>query len=334
MQTDGNLLLRKSDRTTTWKSGTSGNRGAYLILDREGQLAIVNGNNSMSKLWFAGIPKGIYSVHERSLSFPIRGTFYFAWYPEAWTVRGNPVIYTPSLGKYSLEESEVYQAHIDAIAHANIDLGIVSWFGPDTNLDRSRLSNLLEESRGTSVQWTVYHEMERRENPSVSEIEADLHYLKTWFAWHDQWAHVDGKPLIFVYNDASCHASDRWVEAAAEEWYVVLKSFGDSEGCSTQPNHWHDYGPSTGSIHNEGYSYSISPGFWRADQEVPTLSRSLDDLEYSWSRDVQAMVDSNEPWQLITTFNEWGDGTSVESGVAWESSSGYGEYLDILHAIE
>jgi hypothetical protein len=59
MQPDGNFLLRKSDRATTWKSGTSGNRGAYLILDREGQLAIVSGDASMSnpsRLWFTGMP--------------------------------------------------------------------------------------------------------------------------------------------------------------------------------------------------------------------------------------------------------------------------------------
>jgi hypothetical protein len=43
------------------------------------------------------------------------------------------------------------------------------------------------------------------------------------------------------------------------------------------------------------------------------------------------MVSSNEPWQLVTTFNEWGEGTSVESALEWSSSSGFGQYLDVLH---
>lgn len=44
------------------------------------------------------------------------------------------------------------------------------------------------------------------------------------------------------------------------------------------------------------------------------------------------MVASGAPFQLITTFNEWGEGTSIESASEWASASGFGTYLDILHA--
>ena len=50
-----------------------------------------------------------------------------------------------------------------------------------------------------------------------------------------------------------------------------------------------------------------------------------------WSTNVQAMIGSGAPWQLITTFSEWGEGTSVESATEWSSASGYGAYLDALH---
>ncbi len=43
------------------------------------------------------------------------------------------------------------------------------------------------------------------------------------------------------------------------------------------------------------------------------------------------MVASNEKWQLVATFNEWGEGTIVESAQQWASASGYGQYLDALH---
>jgi Fibronectin type III domain len=43
------------------------------------------------------------------------------------------------------------------------------------------------------------------------------------------------------------------------------------------------------------------------------------------------MVASNAPWQLVTTFNEWGEGTAIESANEWNSASGYGAYLDALH---
>jgi hypothetical protein len=43
------------------------------------------------------------------------------------------------------------------------------------------------------------------------------------------------------------------------------------------------------------------------------------------------MVASREPWQLVTTFNEWGEGTAVEPAREWRSHSGFGKYLDALH---
>jgi hypothetical protein len=43
------------------------------------------------------------------------------------------------------------------------------------------------------------------------------------------------------------------------------------------------------------------------------------------------MAASGAKWQLVTTFNEWGEGTSVEPAKEWASASGYGQYLDALH---
>jgi hypothetical protein len=43
------------------------------------------------------------------------------------------------------------------------------------------------------------------------------------------------------------------------------------------------------------------------------------------------MLTSNARFQLVTTFNEWGEGTAVESALEWASPSGFGAYLDVLH---
>ncbi len=57
------------------------------------------------------------------------------------------------------------------------------------------------------------------------------------------------------------------------------------------------------------------------------FERNLD----RWNKNIQNMVDSQTDFQLITTFNEWGEGTAVENAVDWNSRSGYGGYLDALH---
>ena len=120
--------------------------------------------------------------------------------------------------------------------------------------------------------------------------------------------------------------ADRWEQANTVGAYVVLKVFSGYKSCATQPQSWHQYVPAKAADHQAGSSYAISPGFWQKGQAV-RLARDL----ARWQQNVRDMVASEAPWQLVTTFNEWGEGTSVESAVAWATPSGYGAYLDALH---
>jgi hypothetical protein len=43
------------------------------------------------------------------------------------------------------------------------------------------------------------------------------------------------------------------------------------------------------------------------------------------------MIASGAHWHLVTSFNEWGEGTAVESATQWPSPSGHGVYLDALN---
>ena len=76
-----------------------------------------------------------------------------------------------------------------------------------------------------------------------------------------------------------------------------------------------------------GAAYRISPGFWRVDEGTARQPRDL----ATWKQSIRDMITSAEPWQLVITFNEWGEGTSVEPADAWQTPFGYGEYLDALH---
>lgn len=67
-------------------------------------------------------------------------------------------------------------------------------------------------------------------------------------------------------------------------------------------------------------------GFWLVGEE-PRLPR--DPLR--WTQDIANMLGSSARWQLVTTFNEWAEGTYVESAEEWASDSGFGTYLDALH---
>jgi hypothetical protein len=154
--------------------------------------------------------------------------------------------------------------------------------------------------------------------------------LASRYARHASFARVGGKPVIFVYNenDSSCEVADRWLRAAAGRWYVVLKVFPGYASCANQPSSWHQYGPATTPNVHLPHSYNISPGFWRADEASPRLERDVS----RWQQNIGNMIASGARWQLVTSFNEWGEGTAIENAQEWESASGYGAYLDALRA--
>jgi hypothetical protein len=268
-----------------------------------------------------------------------RGAFYYPWYPETWSVGGVHVAYHPQLGYYSSSAMSVVDRHVRALNYARVDVAIASWFGPGSHSEAFRIPLLLRRTVG-HLKWALYYECEGNPvrgssclsggpNPSVGAIRKDLAYASI-YTNSSAYMRVNGRPLIFVWSpgDAACEVANRWKQAAPN-WFVVLKLSTGFKLCANQPDGWHQYAPSTVSQHHAGYYFSISPGFKRADGAGKVLPRKV----LRWRRQVKAMVGSGEPWQLITTFNEWGEGTAVEPAQEWKTFSGYGRYLDTLHRI-
>jgi len=333
MQSDGNLILRSQSGSARWVSRTYNNRGASFVLDDGGQISIVSAIHG-AVVWLDGVPRGSYNGAPNSdVTYPIRGIFYYPWYPETWTVNGQLAHYEPSIGYYSSSDPFVVESHLDSIEYAHVDVSIASWWGVDTNLERARLLLRMDRTieRGMDLKWTIYYEDEMAQDPSVSQIRADLAHLKKWFAWHPAWAHVNGKPVIFIWNESDCEVVKRWMEASNNEWYIITKLFGKFRECPVQPDHWHQYGIGDGTLEYEGISFTIGPGFWRADEATPSKPRLS---KSAWCDNVREMSNSGQPWQLIVSFNEAGEGTMIESSPSWASSSGYGHFLDCLHQYE
>jgi hypothetical protein len=261
---------------------------------------------------------------------PIRATFYYPWFPEAWNQSGmNPFThYHPSTGFYNGADSAVVAAQIRDMQYGKISVGIASWWGQGSQTD-AKMPMLLSTAAGTGFRWAIYYEHEGSSDPSTAQIASDLAYINSHYGSDPSFLQINGKPVIFVYAQPAdgCGMVSRWAAAnASHADYVVLKVFPGFAGCAGQPDQWHQYSPAVAEDHQAGRAFAISPGFWIANGSV-RLARSLT----RWQQEVADMVASREPWQLITTFNEWGEGTAVESATEWSTSSGFGAYLDALH---
>jgi hypothetical protein len=268
-------------------------------------------------------------------AFPIRATFYYAWYPEAWS-RAAVFPYSrfqPTLDYYSADDAEIVREHLAALRYANLDAGIYSWWGPfGYPLTDTRFWRYLAAARTTPFRWAIYYEREGYENPSVEKIRSDLEYVRDLYASRPSYLKIDGRFVVFVYGGAedSCEATARrWREANTVGAYIVLKAFDGYLSCGAQPQAWHEYSAVLSSYSLPPDSFIISPGFDEAGSTTPRLSRD----PVRWRSDVTAMVASGARWQLVLSFNEWPEGTSVESAQQWATPSGYGAYLDALHEL-
>jgi hypothetical protein len=166
-----------------------------------------------------------------------------------------------------------------------------------------------------NLRWTIYYEKEAGANPTATEIAADLTYINDNYVNQPSFLKVNGRPVIFVYGEGSdtCPMVDRWLQARAQSgvnFYIVLKLFSGYTNCASQPDSWHEYAPANRSGNYSTYSSFISPGFWKIGSSVQ-LTRNLTEFDAA----AATMAAANTKWKLVQTWNEWGEGTSVEPGV-------------------
>lgn len=261
--------------------------------------------------------------------FPIRAAFYYPWFPGSWRQQGIfPYSnFTPTLGYYDSGSPQVIAQHIQAMQYAGLDAGIASWWGPGSGTDRE-IQTMLDVASLGKFRWSLYYEREGYSDPTVAQIQSDLSYIESNYGNDAGYLRLNGKPVLFVYAAGDgCSMATRWAQAdAAHDFYIVLKVFAGYRACADQPDSWHQYASTAYADDQPGYSFSISPGFWKVGSQ-PLDARSAS----TWAANAARMVASGEPWQLVVTFNEWGEGTNVESATQWSSPSGYGAYLDALH---
>src|SRR5262245_42255202 len=264
-------------------------------------------------------------------ALPIRAAFYYPWFPDTWGPSGDRFTnYHPSLGWYDSSNVGVVSQHIAAMQYGGIQAGIASWWGQGSKTDQ-RVPTLLRAADGTTFRWTLYYEPEAQGDPSVATLHDDLASIVNRYGNDPSFLRIDGRPVVFVYADGSdgCGMASRWAQANTMNAYIVLKVFSGYKTCADQPASWHQYGPASATSDMSPYSYTISPGFYKKGESSPRLARELS----RWQNQVAAMTSSRAQFQLITTFNEWGEGTAVESAGEWSSASGYGKYLDVLHGL-
>jgi len=272
---------------------------------------------------------------------PLVLAFYYTWFDEnTWT--SGQVSDLPA-EPYVSRDRGVMGRQIDQAKAAGIDGFLVAWYGPngDSNQTEANLSALLEEAAARSFKIGVLFETNSPFLGDSGSVTAALQHVLTVHANQPAYLRADGKPVIFFWRPTIV-GTGTW-GAIRSQVDPGNNSLWISEGVDTSllsvfdghflyTNTWNP--PADLSAVNQKFANSVdqmrqatgAPKLW-----VATVMPGYDDTRIRpnngfaqdragggyYAQSWQAAIASAPNWVVITSFNEWPEGTHIEPSAAY-----------------
>lgn len=287
----------------------------------------------------------VYSValqtpHIQSSSDPLVLAFYYTWFDEnTWSY--DQLSDLPAQNYVSRDRGAMGR-HIDQAKAAGIDAFLVAWYGPGgDNQTEPNLAALLEEAAARNFKIGILFETDSPFMGGTDAITGALRHALGVHANHPAYLRVDGRPVIFFWRP-TIYGVDTW-RAIRNQVDPGYGSTWISEGVNTAylsvfdghhlySNTWNP--PSDlGAINQKfarwvaqarqdfgSYKYwvaTVMPGY--NDVRVRPGNGFAKDREGGayYERSWQAAIGSQPNWIIITSFNEWPEGTYIEPSAAF-----------------
>jgi glycoprotein endo-alpha-1,2-mannosidase len=240
----------------------------------------------------------------------------------------------PLLGAYDSNNPRVIRQHLAWAEAAGIDVLISTWWGQGDRTDRI-MDQLLDAAKETQVRVSIYYE--RVPNDKTQAAIDDLLYIGQRYASHPAFFRAAGGPVIFVYGRAlhqlPRHEWERVIAAVKEQADITLIADSTDGQWAALFDGLHTYNP-VGQIvrrtnmqraydmlvkaaHDQGKiaAVTVIPGYDDSNigRQSPTVAGRQDGLLYDtlW----QQAIASSPDWVLITSFNEWHEGSEIEPSI-------------------
>jgi hypothetical protein len=270
---------------------------------------------------------------------PLVLAFYYSWYDENIWNSGQAA--DQPLQPYTSHDRQTIERQVAQAQAAGIDAFVHSWLGPqlENNQTETNLQTLLDVAAARGFRVCVYFETNGPFFPGQAEVIAALQHLLATHAKHPAYLRYQGRPLIFFW---------RVQRFSVDEWAAIRQQ--------VDPAHdtlWIADGVDIGyqQVFDGHHLYSIA---WSKNVErtlqdwagrvqryerehdvkrlwVATVMPGYDDTRLprpdAFSRDRQNGAFYRETWQaaiaskpdiyLITSFNEWLEGTQIEPSVSY-----------------
>ncbi len=281
---------------------------------------------------------------------PLVLAFYYTWFDEnSWNY--DQLSDLPA-EPYVSRDRSVMGRQIDQAKAAGIDGFLVAWYGPGgDNQTEPNLTALLEEAAARNFKIGILFETDSPFLGGTGAIADALQHALSVHANQPAFLRVDGRPVIFfwrptIYGVESWRAirnqvdpgyGSVWIAEGVDTSYLAV-----FDGHHLYSNTWNP--PADLSYTNQKFAGQVAQGrqtyggykFW-----VATVMPGYNDLRIRpnggfaqdreggayYERSWQAAIGSHPNWIVITSFNEWPEGTYIEPSAAYG-----GQYLGLTAA--
>ncbi len=262
--------------------------------------------------------------------------FYYGWYNPEWWAR--PIYKDFPLQRYTSSDPAVIKTHIEQAKSAGIDGFIFSYWGKYTD---GMVKTMLDIAQQRDFKVCVYLELLASALKTGEEIDTDkvyerLKYMIKKFRTYPAYMHLDGRPVIPVYQSAAVPRS-QWAEIFSRLRAENLDAYYLAEG-----NDIKDLIVFDGLVEFSGFKLddyreqfsktsrllrhfpifqqsapklwapAINPGY--DDQLLPSRVGQFRDRDNGkfYRNSFKAAVNSNPDWILVASWNEWPEHTYIE----------------------
>ena len=267
---------------------------------------------------------------------PMVFALYYTWFDEStWS---TDLLSDLPAQLYASRDRAVMGRHIEQAQAAGIDAFLVAWYGPATgsNQTEPNLQALLDEAALRNFQIGILFETDSPFFNGAGDITAALHHAAATHMAHPAYVRVDGRPPLFfwrqsaldpaTWNDIRAQVdpvrSAIWISEGVETAYM-----GVFDGLYLYSNSWNP--PADLTATNQKFAArvrSASAQFGAYKSWAATVMPGYDDLRIRpgngfrtdreggayYDRAWQAALASAPDWIVITSFNEWPEGTYIE----------------------
>jgi hypothetical protein len=270
--------------------------------------------------------------------------FYYTWF-DANTWNNGRLSDLPA-ELYASSDRGAIARHIEQAKAAGIDAFVVSWYGPqvENNQTETNLRAMLDEAAARGFRVAVDLEVQSPFLHNAGQVQSAVATLLATHVQHPAYLRSGGKPVIFFWRQQRFNVGTG--QPSGRRWTRIGRACGSKRAWMTplsvfDGHHGRDVNPLTDLAATARSSRAARRAEAGRFAYVATVMPGYDDRSTGrgnafavdrqggayYERSWQAAIASAPDWIIVTSFNEWPEGSYIEPSRAYGS-----RYLELTAA--